>query len=96
MAGDPVGAISVHGIAGLWGLLAVGLFADGTYGDGYNHVAGNITGFFYGDHSPRQFIAQLIAAHHPAGRMQHVHVARFRSQRRVTRGRLGVEDPLDQ
>lgn len=29
---DPVGAISVHGVNGLWGVLAVGLFADGTYG----------------------------------------------------------------
>ena len=29
---DPVGAISVHGTNGLWGILAVGIFADGTYG----------------------------------------------------------------
>ena len=29
---DPVGAVSVHGICGAWGLLSVGLFADGTYG----------------------------------------------------------------
>src|SRR5260370_42287271 len=27
---DPVGAISVHGTNGLWGVLSVGLFADGT------------------------------------------------------------------
>src|SRR4051812_7516792 len=26
---DPVGAISVHGVNGLWGVIAVGLFADG-------------------------------------------------------------------
>ena len=26
---DPVGAISVHGVNGLWGVLAVGLFAVG-------------------------------------------------------------------
>ena len=31
---DPVGAVAVHGANGLWGLLALGLFADGTYGDG--------------------------------------------------------------
>jgi Amt family ammonium transporter len=59
---DPVGAISVHGTAGLWGILALGLFANGTYGDGYNHVAGNVVGLFYGDHSPKQLFAQTIAA----------------------------------
>jgi Amt family ammonium transporter len=59
---DPVGAISVHGIGGLWGILAVGLFANGTYGDGYNHVSGNVVGLFYGDHSLKQLMAQIIAA----------------------------------
>jgi ammonium transporter, Amt family len=29
---DPVGACSVHGVNGIWGVLSVGLFADGTYG----------------------------------------------------------------
>ena len=37
---DPVGAIAVHGVNGVWGCLALGLFADGTYGDGWNGVAG--------------------------------------------------------
>ncbi len=55
---DPVGAISVHGVNGFWGVLAVGLFADGTYGDGLNGVAGNVTGLFYGDAS--QLLAQVI------------------------------------
>jgi len=65
---DPVGAISVHGTNGLWGLLALGLFADGSYGAGFNGVgyseylgaAGQgVTGLFYGDAS--QFYAQCIA-----------------------------------
>jgi Amt family ammonium transporter len=56
---DPVGAISVHGVNGFWGVLAVGLFADGSYGDGFNGVAGGVTGLFYGDAS--QLLAQLIA-----------------------------------
>jgi ammonium transporter, Amt family len=35
---DPVGAISVHGVNGAWGILALGLFADGTYGHGWNNA----------------------------------------------------------
>ena len=45
---DPVGAISVHGVNGAWGVIAVGLFADGTYGAGLNGVAGGVSGLFYG------------------------------------------------
>jgi Amt family ammonium transporter len=67
---DPVGAISVHGVNGLWGLIAVGLFSDGTYGTGWNGVGATeylgtsgaalkgVTGLFYGD--SKQLIAQLI------------------------------------
>src|SRR5207253_6817519 len=56
---DPAGAIRVHGVNGRWGLLALGLLADGTYGDAYNGVAGGVKGLFYGD--PKQFYAQCIA-----------------------------------
>jgi Amt family ammonium transporter len=57
---DPVGAISVHGANGLWGVLAVGLFADGTsnYGGSWNGVPGSVTGLFYGDAG--QLAAQLV------------------------------------
>ncbi len=37
---DPVGAISVHGVNGAWGVLSLGLFADGTYGDGLTALPG--------------------------------------------------------
>ena len=56
---DPVGAISVHGVNGCFGMLSVGLFADGTYGDALNGVAGGVTGLFYGDGG--QLMAQIIA-----------------------------------
>ena len=55
---DPVGAFSVHGVCGCWGALSLGLFADGTYGDGWNGVAGPVRGLLFGD--GRQLIAQLI------------------------------------
>jgi Amt family ammonium transporter len=50
---DPCGAISVHGTNGAWGVLAVGLFADGTYGVGWNGVGAasshGVRGLLYGD-----------------------------------------------
>lgn len=52
---DPVGAISVHGVCGAWGTLAVGLFgAEKTLG-----VAEANTGFFYGG-GLNQLISQSI------------------------------------
>ena len=56
---DCVGAISVHGVNGAWGCLSLGLFADGTYGDGWNGVAGTVKGLFYGG-GMGQFWAELI------------------------------------
>jgi len=55
---DPVGAIAVHGLNGAWGVLSLGLLADGTYGDGWNGVPGTVRGLFYGDAS--QFAAQCV------------------------------------
>ncbi len=47
---DPIGAVSVHAANGLWGLLSVGIFADGSY----SGVKGLITG------SGWQLLAQFI------------------------------------
>ena len=65
---DPVGAISVHGTNGLWGVLSVGIFATGQYGAGWNGVvrdemvklygSDGVRGLLYGDFS--QFIMQAI------------------------------------
>ena len=67
---DPVGAISVHGVNGLFGVIAVGIFASGKYGAGWNGVvrdemvqkfgSDGVRGILYGDTS--QLWAQLISA----------------------------------
>src|SRR5260370_2225020 len=53
---DPVGAIAVHGFNGLWGQLAVGLFADGAA----NYGGLQVRGVFFGE--PGQLQAQTIGA----------------------------------
>jgi Amt family ammonium transporter len=53
---DPVGAVAVHFVNGAWGILAVGLLADGSYGEGLNGVAGPVRGLLYGD------AGQLVAS----------------------------------
>jgi len=35
---DPTAAITTHGLSGLWGLLALAIFADGRYGVGWNGI----------------------------------------------------------
>jgi len=66
---DPCGAISVHGYCGWLGAVCVGIFADGTYGAGWNGVGATtylgkaglgVTGLLYGD--VRQFLLQLAGA----------------------------------
>ena len=67
---DPVGAIPVHGVCGLFGVLAVGIFADGSYGASWNatdtaDTAGTgVTGFLYdfGSLGWGQFLSQAIGA----------------------------------
>ncbi|MGO9311278.1 MAG: ammonium transporter, partial [Syntrophobacteraceae bacterium] len=66
---DPCGAISVHGYCGWLGAVCVGIFADGTYGAGWNGVGATtylgtvgqgVTGLLHGDVS--QFFTQLGGA----------------------------------
>ncbi len=56
---DPVGATPVHLVNGLWGLLAVGIFANGNpITAGWNGVATPVTGLLYGG-GVSQLLAQL-------------------------------------
>ncbi len=53
---DPVGAFSVHGVCGVWGLLATGLFATGS-----SPVDGSLEGLLYGG-GLGLFFDQLVGA----------------------------------
>jgi Amt family ammonium transporter len=52
---DPVGAVSVHGVCGAWGVLSIGLFAK--YDDAF--LQREDAGLFYGD-SGGQLLTQVV------------------------------------
>jgi Amt family ammonium transporter len=56
---DPVGASAVHGVGGAWGVLAVGLFANGSAGFGLNGIDTTVRGLFFGG-AWHQLAAQVI------------------------------------
>ncbi|HUK33956.1 MAG TPA: ammonium transporter [Vicinamibacterales bacterium] len=63
---DPIGAVPVHMVAGIWGTLSLGLFATGAYGAptamGSDTSAGAIVkGLFYGG-GTSQLVAQAIGS----------------------------------
>jgi len=94
---DPVGAVSVHGTCGAWGMIALGLFADGTYGEGLNNVPGTVKGLFYGNAS--QITAQLIGVVVNIGLVFVVMYAFFKALDRIIPMRVSEEvefEGLDQ
>jgi Amt family ammonium transporter len=61
---DPIGAVPVHGIAGIWGTISLGLFAVGKYGSTGPLAADNsapLKGLFYGG-GTQVLIAQVIGS----------------------------------
>ncbi len=52
-------ASGVHGVNGAWGVISVGLFADGSYGGGWNGVEGTVRGLFYGG-GWSQLLAEIV------------------------------------
>ena len=66
---DPMGALSVHGVGGVWGVLSLGFLADGSFGTSWNGVqaktgvAGAFATIFGGAANDwGQLLAQIIGA----------------------------------
>jgi len=82
---DPVGAVSVHGVCGCFGVLAVGIFANGSYGAGWNGSdSTGVEGIIKGDWS--QFGAQLLGAAVIATVIFGIAFAFFKIQNALTKG----------
>jgi Amt family ammonium transporter len=61
---DPIGAVPVHGICGIWGTLSLGLFAAGKYGASGPFAPDNsapLAGLFYGG-GTQVLVAQAIGS----------------------------------
>jgi Amt family ammonium transporter len=61
---DPIGAVPVHGMCGIWGTIALGFFACGKYGATGPFAADNsapLKGLFYGG-GTSVLVAQLVGS----------------------------------
>jgi Amt family ammonium transporter len=67
---DPIGAVAVHGFCGIFGTLAVGLFASGKFGlpgptgavgTSADGLSGTVEGLFYGG-GTSQLVTQIIGS----------------------------------
>lgn len=107
---DPVGAVSVHGVCGTLGVLAVGVLGNGKYGVdaggagvGWNgttsHVvdgsAPGVTGIFYGGTGGGQLLAQLAGVVALWTVMFAVAFAFFKIQNTLTKGGIRPTEDVE-
>jgi ammonium transporter, Amt family len=93
---DPVGAISVHGVGGMFGVLCVGIFADGKYGAGWNVLDrqwtkdNGVTGVVKGEFG--QLGAQLVGMVVLATVIFGIAYAFFSIQNKLTKGGIRSDE----
>jgi Amt family ammonium transporter len=103
---DPVGAIAVHGVNGLFGVIAVGIFADGQYGQGWNGMvdaAGNplapggkgVVGILYSGQGWGQLASQLAGVVTLCTVIFGVAFAFFWIQNKLTKGGIRSDEDAE-
>ncbi len=96
---DVVGAISVHGVCGSFGVLAVGIFPDGSYGTGWNlavDAAGEpieLVGLIHG--GTGQFLAQAAGVAVIWTVMFGLAYAFFKVQNVITKGGIRLSEEVE-
>ena len=93
---DPVGAIAVHMVNGIFGTLAVGIFANGSYGAGWNGSSSKgVEGIIKGDWG--QLGAQALGVAVILGVIFPIAYGFFKIQNKVTKGgiRSAEEDEIN-
>ena len=93
---DPVGAIAVHMVNGIFGTLAVGIFSNGSYGAGWNGSSSKgIEGIIKGDWG--QLGAQALGVAVILGVIFPIAYGFFKIQNKVTKGgiRSAEEDEIN-
>ena len=92
---DPVGAVAVHGIGGTFGVLAVGIFADGQYGAGWNLTTTTkegVTGILYGGDGWGQLLSQFVGVLVIWTVIFGIAFAFFKIQNKLTKGGIRVSE----
>jgi Amt family ammonium transporter len=79
-------------VNGAWGILSLGLFANGVYGQGLNGVAHGVTGLFYGDSG--QLVAECIGLVSAIGYVAPVAALSFFVIGKLVGNRVPVEDEI--
>jgi ammonium transporter, Amt family len=94
-----VGAIAVHGIGGTFGVICVGLFANGVYGNGWNLAVDDngeaipLKGVFYGEFG--QLGAQLVGVIVIWTVIFGIAFAFFKIQNKFTKGGIRVTEEVE-
>ncbi len=100
---DPCGAISVHGVCGIFGVLCVGIFSNGNYGGGWNGTtegaaakASGVTGILYdGSLGARQLGAQVVGSLVICIVMFGIAYAFFKIQNALTKGGIRPTEEVE-
>jgi Amt family ammonium transporter len=95
---DPVGAVAVHGVNGIWGILSIGLLADGQYGAGWNGTDlgdKGVTGILYGGTGWGQLAAQVAGALTIIVVMGSIAFGFFKLQNKLMKGGIRVDEATE-